>query len=102
MPDPLRINGERLLADLDALAKIGGTGDGGVHRPALSEADLEARRWFRQRAEQDGFEVREDGIGNVSTRLFSSQPQAQTVLFGSHLDTVPNGGRFDGALGVAA
>lgn len=102
MTDPLRINGQRLLADLDALAQIGGTGDGGVNRPALSEVDLEARRWFKARAEQDGFEVREDGIGNVSTVLFSSHPDAQTVLFGSHLDTVPNGGRFDGALGVAA
>src|SRR5688572_661420 len=102
MPDPLRINGDRLLADLDSLAKIGGTGDGGVNRPALSDADLEARHWFKARAGQDGFEVREDGIGNVSTVLFSNHPQAQTVMFGSHLDTVPNGGRFDGALGVAA
>lgn len=98
----LRINGERLLGDLAALAQIGGTPDGGVNRTALSDADLEARQWLRASAAGDGFEVRDDGMGNVSAILRSSAPGAQTVLFGSHLDTVPNGGRFDGSLGVAA
>jgi beta-ureidopropionase / N-carbamoyl-L-amino-acid hydrolase len=102
MAEPLRINGDRLLADLSALAKIGGTPDGGVNRPALSDADLDARRWLKERAEEDGFEVRIDGTGNVSAILASDAADARTVLFGSHLDSVPNGGRFDGALGVAA
>ncbi len=100
--DGLRINGERLLGDLAALAQIGGTPEGGVHRPALSEADLEARRWFRARAREEGFEIRQDGIGNISAVLRSDSPKAQAILFGSHLDTVPKGGRFDGSLGVVA
>lgn len=102
MEEGLRINAERMLADLNDLANIGGTPEGGVNRPALSDADLEARRWFRRRAESDGFEVRQDGAGNISALLPSADADAQTVMFGSHLDTVPNGGRFDGALGVAA
>jgi N-carbamoyl-L-amino-acid hydrolase len=102
MSDDLRINGDRLLADLANLAQIGATPEGGVHRPALSDADLRAREWFRARAGGAGFEVRRDGIGNLSAVLPADSPDAQTVLFGSHLDTVPYGGRFDGALGVVA
>jgi N-carbamoyl-L-amino-acid hydrolase len=98
----LRVDGERLLADLAALAAIGGTPDGGVDRPALSEADLEARRWFRANAEAAGLEVRQDGAGNLSAVLPAAHPESglQTILCGSHLDSVPKGGRFDGALGV--
>lgn len=102
MKDDLRINAERLLADLAALAEIGKTPDGGVHRPALSEPDLEARQWFLTRAREARLDAREDGIGNVSAVLATSSPEAQTVMCGSHLDTVPYGGRFDGALGVVA
>jgi N-carbamoyl-L-amino-acid hydrolase len=98
----LHINADRLLADLTALTEIGGTPDGGVHRPALSEPDLEARRWLMAQAQAAGLSVREDGIGNVSAILPANTPDAQTVMCGSHLDTVPCGGRFDGALGVAA
>lgn len=98
----LRINAARLLADIEALAQIGGTPDGGVSRPALSPADLEGRAWFRGRAEGDGFEWRQDGAGNLSAVLRASDPSAPTLLAGSHLDTVPDGGRFDGALGVLA
>lgn len=102
MTDDLRISEERLLADLVDLAQIGATSEGGVTRTALSDADIEARRWFRERAEREGFAVQEDGIGNVSAVLACSDPDAQTVMCGSHLDSVPNGGRYDGSLGVAA
>lgn len=98
----LRINGDRLLTDLEELAQIGGTEDGGVHRPALSSNDLAAREWLRDKAESAGLTVHKDGIGNVSAVLESASPDARTVMFGSHLDTVPYGGRFDGALGVIA
>ena len=98
----LRVNAERLLADLRELAKIGATNEGGVHRPALSEADLAGRNWFRQRIRDAGLELREDGAGNISAILPSIEPDAPTLLLGSHLDTVPNGGRYDGALGVLA
>jgi N-carbamoyl-L-amino-acid hydrolase len=68
----------------------------------MSQADVEGRNWFRQRVEADGFQFRQDGAGSQSALLPSNDPNARTLLFGSHLDTVPNGGRFDGALGVVA
>jgi N-carbamoyl-L-amino-acid hydrolase len=98
----LRINGKRLLADFEALAQIGGTSSGGVSRPALSLEDLEARAWFADRIEEAGFFVRDDDAGNLSGVMPSDNPDAQTLLIGSHLDTVPNGGRYDGAIGVLA
>ncbi len=98
----LKINGERLLAEMAALAEIGATPDGGVNRPAFSEADLEARSWFRATAEDAGLEFRQDGAGNLSAVLPADHPESgpQTILCGSHLDSVPKGGRYDGALGV--
>jgi N-carbamoyl-L-amino-acid hydrolase len=100
-PD-LRINEERFRARFEALAGIGATPDGGVDRPAFSEAHLKARRWFLATAEQAGLEPAVDGAGNHSTTLRCGPPGAPTLLLGSHLDSVPNGGRFDGALGVSA
>ncbi|HLO31902.1 MAG TPA: Zn-dependent hydrolase [Anaerolineales bacterium] len=105
--------------------------EGGVHRPTFSEAHLAARRWFREQIEKAGLEFRTDGAGNHSAILpviarseATKQSSAQyeiaslqdasqsgqrtllamthTLLLGSHLDSVPNGGRFDGALGVMA
>lgn len=96
----LEVNAERLLADLESLSGIGATADGGVDRPALSEADLQGRAWFKQRAEEAGFEFRQDGAGNLFAKFSSQNPLAKTLLAGSHLDSVPNGGRFDGPLGV--
>lgn len=96
----LKINEKRFLDDMEAQAKIGDTGDGGVSRPALSPADIEVRLWFQNRVESDGIEFIADGAGNLSARLPSDNPDAKTLLIGSHLDSVKNGGRFDGALGV--
>ena len=103
----LLINVDRFQQDFDALAQIGSTSDGGVNRPALSAAHLEARRWLASRALEAGLEVRTDGAGNVSAILHSPYRRpdgasAPTLLLGSHTDSVPNGGRFDGALGVLA
>ncbi len=98
----LRISPARLRADFDALAQIGATGDGGVHRPTFSEAHLAARKWFREQIENAGLEFRCDGAGNHSAFLKCAGDGAKTLLLGSHLDSVPNGGRFDGALGVLA
>ncbi len=98
----LHINSARMRADFDALAEIGATGDGGVHRPALSEAHLAARAWFRHRILDAGLEFRTDGAGNHSALLRCGPSDAPTLLLGSHLDSVPHGGRFDGALGVMA
>ena len=101
MDESLKVNPKRFKADFDALSEIGSTGDGGVNRPTFSAAHLEARAWFRERATAEGFEVREDGAGNVSAVLFVGGAE-KTLLIGSHLDSVYSGGRFDGALGVLA
>ena len=101
LPD-LRVDSERMLTAFDALAQIGATGDGGVNRPTFSEAHLAARRWFREQIENAGFEFRTDGAGNHSAFLACGIDKAPALLLGSHLDSVPNGGRFDGALGVIA
>jgi N-carbamoyl-L-amino-acid hydrolase len=95
----MRIDADRMREDLEALAAIGATPDGGVSRPALGAAHLSARRWFLERAAASGLETRVDAAGNHSALLPGDGP---TFLLGSHLDSVPNGGRFDGALGVVA
>jgi N-carbamoyl-L-amino-acid hydrolase len=98
----LTINAQRLLDDLTSLSAIGATPDGGVNRPALSEADVHARAWFRERIEAGGFTFRQDGAANLSAVLPAAETGAKTLLLGSHLDSVPHGGRFDGALGTLA
>src|SRR5262245_776215 len=119
----LRVNSDRMLASFNELAQIGATGDGGVHRPTFNEAHLATRKRFREQIEKAGLDFRMDGAGNHSAFLPSSviASEAQQspiesgiaslqqsllamtrILLGSHLDSVPNGGRFDGALGVMA
>jgi beta-ureidopropionase / N-carbamoyl-L-amino-acid hydrolase len=96
------LNQDRFQADFEALAQIGSTDDGGVHRPVFSHAHLAARAWFRKRARQSRLQVRVDSAGNHSAFLECAPPGAPTLLLGSHLDSVAKGGRFDGALGVLA
>ena len=98
----LRIDDQRFRTNFDTLATIGATPGGGTHRPALSDAHLEARRWFLRQAEWAGLETRVDGAGNHSAILRCGPSGGPTLLMGSHLDSVPYGGRFDGALGVMA
>ena len=96
----LKINSDRLLADLNDLAHIGATADGGVSRSALTPADLAARAWFQRKIAEAGLAYAIDGAGNQSAILPSDPPSPKRILAGSHLDSVPNGGRYDGALGV--
>ncbi|MDO8752569.1 MAG: M20/M25/M40 family metallo-hydrolase, partial [Anaerolineales bacterium] len=96
----LRVNADRMLASFNLLALIGATGDGGVDRVTFSEAHLAARKWFREEIENAGLEFHVDGAGNHSAVLMCERSNVQTLLLGSHLDSVPSGGRFDGALGV--
>lgn len=96
----LNINSDRLKSDFDTLSQIGATHGDGVSRLALSNEDLEARAWFANRIEEAGLMVRDDEVGNLSGVYYSPNPSAKTFLIGSHLDSVPNGGRYDGALGV--
>jgi beta-ureidopropionase / N-carbamoyl-L-amino-acid hydrolase len=96
------VDADRLRADFEALSAIGDTGDGGVRRTSFSDTHLEARAWFLARAQAAGLETRIDPAGNHSVVLPGSSADCRTLLLGSHLDTVPTGGRYDGALGVLA
>ena len=98
----LRVNEDRMRAAFEALAAIGRTPEGGVHRPAFSEAHSAARRWFLERAGSLGLQTGIDSAGNHRAWLRCGAAESPTLLLGSHLDSVPNGGRFDGALGVVA
>jgi N-carbamoyl-L-amino-acid hydrolase len=95
----LRINLARLRKDLEELGEIGTTPEGGVWRSSFSETDMEARRWYVKRLEDAGLQHWVDAAGNIYARVGEGSP---AVIAGSHLDSVPNGGRFDGALGVMA
>jgi N-carbamoyl-L-amino-acid hydrolase len=84
------------------MAKIGGTAKGGVNRQALTEEDGRARARLAVWAKARGFAVSSDAIGNLFVRRPGRDPQATPVVTGSHLDSQPTGGRFDGTYGVLA
>ena len=98
----ITINEDRLLNDLSELGRIGATAEGGVNRPALTRADIEARNWYQRAIAEAGLDYAIDGAGNQSAILYSDPPSPKRILAGSHLDSVPEGGRYDGALGVLA
>ena len=102
----LRIDAARLSRDLETLATFGANPDGGIDRASYSAADSAARRWLAERCAEAGLAIREDGIGNLFIRADPDEggpPGAPAPIWtGSHLDAVPNGGRFDGAAGVLA
>lgn len=96
----LEINGERLLARLQRFAEIGATPRGGVNRQALTALDREARRLLTDLARKRGFSVFQDAIANLFIRREGRNPALPPMLIGSHLDSQPLGGKFDGALGT--
>ena len=98
----LKINPARLQQSFDELSAIGATVDGGVSRLALSNEDLEARAWLANQFESFDLMVRDDDAGNLSGVLPSDNPDARTLLIGSHMDSVPNGGRYDSSVGILA
>ncbi len=100
----LSVNGPRLLADLKALGSIGRGPGGGLDRTSFSAADGEARAWLLGRCAEAGLSAEVDGIGNIVVSPdYDARTAAQPAVWsGSHIDTVPNGGAFDGALGVLA
>jgi N-carbamoyl-L-amino-acid hydrolase len=95
----IKISLDRLKKDLEALAQIGRDPRGGISRPSFSQADFAARAWLEEKICAAGLCYRQDGAGNIFGRLGENGP---AVLVGSHLDTVLNGGAFDGAVGVLA
>lgn len=97
----LTINAERLWSSLMEMAKIGGTPKGGCNRQALTEEDREGRALFRRWCEAAGATVRTDPLGSMFAHREGTE-DLPPVLIGSHLDTQPTGGKFDGVLGVLA
>jgi N-carbamoyl-L-amino-acid hydrolase len=94
-------DGEQLLADLDTLGAIGWKPGAGLQRMAYSDADLEARRWVLAQMQALGMQAWFDPAGNVIA-LLPGREELPALAIGSHTDSVPGGGKFDGALGVLA
>ncbi|WP_116598442.1 Zn-dependent hydrolase [Primorskyibacter marinus] len=96
----LRINGDRLWDSLMEMAKIGPGVAGGNNRQTLTDADAEGRALFQSWCEAAGMEMGLDTMGNMFARRDGTDPEALPVYVGSHLDTQPTGGKYDGVLGV--
>jgi N-carbamoyl-L-amino-acid hydrolase len=96
----LAIDADRLRRTFESYSEIGATEAGGLHRLTLSEADERARDRFRADLDALGLDVRVDELGNMFARREGTDPDAAPVLVGSHLDSQPYGGRYDGQLGV--
>jgi N-carbamoyl-L-amino-acid hydrolase len=95
----LRVNADRLNRRIAELAEFGQLPGGGVSRVAFSEADIEGRRYAMSLMQNAGLNVRVDAAGNILGRREGGVAGEGVILFGSHIDTVPNGGAYDGALG---
>ncbi len=98
----LTIDPERLWDDLMETARIGATPKGGICRLTLTELDREVRDWFKARVQALGCTVTIDDMGAMFARRPGTRADVPPIAMGSHLDTQPTGGKFDGALGVLA
>lgn len=98
----LHIRRERLLESIRELSCIGATSKGGVTRFALTGEDRQAREWLQARAKAHDLDSHFDAVGNLFVYCRADAAGGPPVLVGSHVDTVPDGGRYDGALGVLA
>lgn len=96
----LRIDSALFSELMEKVSEFGNTGDGGVNRPVLTDAHKAARDWLCDVLRTRGYDVLIDDIGNLFGRLDLADPDAPLVMLGSHLDSQPFGGRFDGAYGV--
>jgi len=100
MPQSLDIDADRFRETFEAYSDIGATENGGLHRLALSDADREARDLLVDHMADLDLTIRVDELGNMYGRRPGRDPDAAPVLIGSHLDSQPHGGRYDGQLGV--
>jgi ureidoglycolate amidohydrolase len=96
----LEVDGTRLISEIEELATISDAEPPAVTRIVFSSTDLKARHWLRARCEESGLSVREDAIGNIFARWSGSDPAAAAIGTGSHIDAIPNAGKYDGVVGV--
>ena len=96
----LEIDSTRLLEEIETLARISEAEPPAVTRIVFTEADMRARAWLIQRCEAAGLEVRQDAVGNTFARWRGSNPLVPAVGTGSHIDAIPNAGKYDGVVGV--
>jgi N-carbamoyl-L-amino-acid hydrolase len=94
------VDQQRLLSEIEALARISEADPPVVTRIVFTPKDLEARAWLRKAFEETGLMVRQDAIGNTFARWVGSDPAAPAVATGSHVDAIPNAGKYDGVVGV--
>lgn len=99
---PIEIDRQRFIETMKEQAEIGATDGGGLHRLTLSDEDKQVREWFATQMENEGLEITVDEFGNMFGYREGADPEAGTVLVGSHLDSQPYGGIYDGAMGVVA
>ena len=96
----IRANAERMQQRIEALSAFGANPEGGVSRVAFSKADLAGRAYIRELMREAGLSVRMDPAGNIIGRREGSEPDLPVIMFGSHIDSVPGGGNYDGDVGV--
>jgi N-carbamoyl-L-amino-acid hydrolase len=96
----LRVNSQRLEQRIKALAEFGKNAHGGLDRVAFSDADIQGRKFLISLMKDAGLNVRVDEAGNIIGHREGLESELTPIMFGSHSDTVPDGGKYDGALGV--
>src|SRR5579872_1317788 len=101
-PANIAVNAERLWAMIMETAKIGATDKGGIKRLTLTDLDRQVRDWFKRECEAAGCTVTIDDMGNMFARRPGRDNSLPPIAMGSHLDTQPTGGKFDGVIGVLA
>jgi ureidoglycolate amidohydrolase len=94
------IDSARLSSEIEALAAISDAEPPAVTRIVFTPTDLKARAWLMDRCKEAGLSVRQDAIGNTFARWNGSEPKAPVVGTGSHIDAIPNAGKYDGVVGV--
>ena len=102
LPPDLRVDGMRLNRRLAELVRFGGTPEGGTHRVAYSDEDIQARAWVRGLMEDAGLDVSIDLAGNLIGRRTGADSSLPPIVLGSHTDSVPAGGNYDGQVGSMA
>jgi N-carbamoyl-L-amino-acid hydrolase len=96
----LEVDASRLVSEIEELALISDATAPAVTRIVFTPTDLRARDWLKMRCQEAGLAVREDAIGNIFARWTGSDPEQPVVGTGSHIDAIPNAGKYDGVVGV--